>query len=97
MTEKDFKKIVNDQESVQNNKTILNNLKEEFINCINQYLLDGIKIVDTRLSDWCLLGIYTNTNTIYLSIDVDTNIVNKQYENNLIIKDVKCRQKGCII
>ena len=36
MTEKDFKKIVNDQESVQNNKTILNSLKEEFINCINQ-------------------------------------------------------------
>ena len=43
MTEKDFKKIVNDQESVQNNKTILNTLKEEFINCINQYLLDGKK------------------------------------------------------
>ena len=89
MTEKDFKKIVNDQESVQNNKTILNNLKEEFINCINQYLLDGIKIVDTRLSDWCLLGIYTNTNTIYLSIDVDTNVVNKQYESNLIINSIE--------
>ena len=89
MTEKDFKKIINDQESKQSNKSLLNNLKDELINSINNYLLDGVKIVDSKLSDWFSLGIYTNTNIVYLSIDVETNVSNKQYESNLIINSIE--------
>ena len=89
MTEKDFKRIINDQESKQSNKTRLNELKEELVNNISKYLHDGVSIADVKLSSWNTLGIYANTSEINLSLDLNTNIVNKQYEFNLILNEVE--------
>ena len=89
MTEKDFKRIINDQESKQSNKTRLNELKEELVNNISKYLHDGVSITDVKLSSWNTLGIYANTSEINLSLDLNTNIVNKQYEFNLILNEVE--------
>lgn len=89
MTEKDFKRIINDQESKQSSKNRLNELKELLVNNISKYLHDEVLIVDAKLSSWNALGIYANTNEIQLALDLNTNIVNKQYEFNLILNEVE--------
>ena len=86
MTEKDFKKIISDQESKQENKVVFNELKDKLIEKVKKHLHLGIEIKDTKLSDWSALGIYTS-NVVTISLDVVTPVINKQYETNLIFNE----------
>lgn len=89
MTEKDFKKIINDQESKQSIKTKLNELKDDLVININKYLHDGVIIKESKLGFWNALGIYANTKEIYIALDIETNIINKNYEYNLVLNEVE--------
>ncbi|MBR2891239.1 MAG: hypothetical protein IKC22_02525 [Bacilli bacterium] len=89
MTEKDFKKIINDQESKQSSKVRINELKEKLTSIISKYLHQDVEIKDAKLGSWNTFGIYANTEEIYISIDLQSNLINKQYEYNLFLNEVE--------
>ncbi len=89
MTEKDFKKIINDQELKQNNKQTLNTLKDDFVTKVKQLLNKRITLVDSKLSGWNVLNIYPNTNEVYICLDFNVDVVNKQNETTIILNEVE--------